>query len=161
MIQGSYISEDTNSLIRRARQTLEGVPVLNLENLQASTYTLGDATIRHLAPSCNRIEVKNIITVTNASIVKCTAPETVTCESIPTTCSTIAPGDYINIVAIVSALADQTDVTIRFEYIENDVPSYTDVTVDLSTGNNTIYAWTPNHQPSAGYTLVLYGARIL
>lgn len=32
MTQGNFVSEDTNSLIRRAQQTLGEVPVLDLTN---------------------------------------------------------------------------------------------------------------------------------
>lgn len=154
MTQGNYISEDTNSLIRRAQQILGEVPVLDLTNWHVPTY-------RYLSPSCNRIEVKNVITVTDASIVKCTGSTTATCDAIPVTCSSITLGDYINMVAIVNALVAQTGVIIRFEYLENEIPINTDIIVDLVAGNNTVYAWSPNHQPSIGYTLSLYGARVL
>lgn len=166
ILTADYMPESTEQLIRRAEQMLEGLPVIGpIESMLVTTRRLPiqmmDGQIRTLAPSCNRIEIKNVTTVTNASIVKCTGSTTETCEAIPVTCSVITPGDYINIVATVNALVAQDGAVIRFEYIENDVSTYTDTTVNLSAGNNTVYAWTPNHQPSIGYTLTLYGARIL
>lgn len=161
MTQGSYIPENTQDLIRRAEITLGNTPVLDLTNPQYPTYMPVGGQIRSLSPSCNHIEVRNTITVTDSSIVRCTAPATATCESIPATCSAIAPGDHINMVATVNALVAQNGVTIRFEYLENDVPAFTDVTVNLSAGNNTVYAWSPNHVATVGYTLSLYGARVI
>jgi len=118
--------------------------------------------IRTLSPSCNRIEVKNVITVTDSSIVICAGAATGTCPGIPPSCPVgVTPNDYVNMIATVTALVAQTGVTIRFEYLLDDSPTTTDVVVDLVAGLNTVYAFAVNQQYIADTTLALFGARVL
>lgn len=118
-------------------------------------------SIRTLSPGCNRIEVKNTITVTDSSIVTCTGSGTGTCTAIPGTCPSTSPTTYVNMVAIVDALVAQNSVTIKFEYILNDVPTTTDVVVNLTAGPNTVYCFATNQQYPANTTLALFGARVV
>lgn len=166
MTQGSYVSEDTNNIIRRAQQILGEVPVLDLTNWQSPTYMpAGTAQIISLNPSCHSITVKNVITVTDSSIVMCTAggaPTDILCP-IPTNCPAgpLSPGDYINMVATIDAQIGQSGVEITFKYVLNDVPTTTVKTgVTLTAGINTIYAFNPSITYPIDTTLVLYGAEV-
>jgi hypothetical protein len=64
-------------------------------------------------------------------------------------------------VATVGAMAAQNGVTIRFEYLLNDVPTTTDIIANLAAGPNIIYCFATNQQYSANTTLTLFGARII
>lgn len=165
-----YRSESTEDLIKRAEQILSDPRIYPRTNdiipysrsgfgFMNPIYTY--PPIRTLAPSCNRIEVKNVITVTDSSIVTCTGSGTVTCGAIPGTCPSINPTTYVNMVVIVNALVVQNGVTIRFEYLLNDAPMVADIVVNLTAGSNTVYAFITNQQYSADTTLALYGARVL
>lgn len=162
MTQGSYVSEDTNSLIRRAQQTLGETPVLDLTNWQNPIYmSAGTTQIRSLAGSCHSIKVKNVVTVTDASIVSCTDNTTGSCGAIPGNCGDLGattPDLYYNFVATVTALVAQNGVEITFKYVENGTPATQIVTVNLGVGSNTVYAFATNQQYSSGTELVLYGA---
>ncbi len=165
MTQGNYISEDTMSLVRRAEKILGNMPVLDLTNWTNPMYLpMGTTQIRSLNPSCHSIIVKNTITVTESSIVMCSSgglPDMVKCP-IPSSCPTgpLSPVDYVNMVATIDALAAQTGVEITFKYILDGVPTNTTITVDLSAGTNTVYAFDPSIQYPSGTTLVLYGAEV-
>lgn len=160
MTQGNFVSEDTNSLIRRAQQTLGEVPVLDLTNWQSPTFNY-TGSIRSLAGSCHSIKVKNVVTVTDSSIVKCTGTETGTCGAIPATCDLLdptTPNLYYNFVATVNALVTQPSVDITFKYVLDGVPMTEIVSTGLIAGSNTIYAFATNQQYVSGTELVLYGA---
>lgn len=165
MTQGSYVSEDTNNLIRRAQQTLGEVPVLDLTNWQNPTYMpTGTTQIRSLSPSCHSIVVKNVITVTDSSITMCSAggaPTSILCP-IPANCPTgpLTPSDYVNMVATITAQVAQSGVDITFKYVWNDTPTTTTVTVALIAGTNTVYAFNPSVTYAPDTTLVLYGAEV-
>jgi hypothetical protein len=165
MTQGNYVSEDTNSLIRRAQQTMGNIPILDLTNWQSPTYLpAGTTQMRSLSPNCHSITVKNVITVTNSSIVMCTAggaPTNVICP-IPGSCPTgpLSPSDYVNIVATINAGVAQSGVDITFKYVLDDTPTTTVKTVALTAGANTIYAFDTSIQYPSDTTLVLYGAEV-
>lgn len=163
MTQGSYVSEDTNSLIRRAQQTLEGVPVLDLTNWQNPTYTPA-GTVRSLAgSSCHSIKIKNVITVTDTSIIKCTATTIANCYGIPADCGAIGPTTldlYYNFVAIVNAQVAQNGIQIVFKYVVNGIPATQPVIANLNAGPNTIYAFALNQNYVSDTELVLYGADV-
>lgn len=165
-----YISESTEDLIKRAKQMLEYPGIYPKADdiipysrsgfgFMNQTYTR--PSISTLAPACNRIEVKNQINVIDSSIIICTGTTTGTCPGIPPSCPTgVTPNEYVNMVATVTALVAQTGVKIAFEYLLNDVPTTTEVTVDLITGSNTIYAFPGNVTYSSDTTLSLFGARV-
>lgn len=161
-----YRSENTQDLIRRAEQVLGGVPVLDLTNPQFPTYTPAGGQIsgqmRSLNPaSCHSIRIRNVITVTESSIVVCTGTTTDTCGAIPAACTDLGvttPDKYYNFVSTVSALVAQTGVEITFKYVQNGLPLTQVVTVNLSAGSNTVYAFTTNQTYTPGTELVLYGA---
>ncbi len=161
MTQGNYVSEDTNSLIRRARQTLGETPVLDLRNWQVTTYK-STGNMMSLAGSCHSIKVKNIISVVDSSIVTCTDATTANCVAIPAGCGDIEPTTpdlYYNMVATVSAAAAQTGVEITFKYVLDGVPTTAIVLADLDgVANNTVYAFATNALYPSGTELVLYGA---
>ncbi len=172
MTQGQYISENTQDLLRRAEQILGNVPVLDLTNWQDSISMNGEGGGGGggggSSTSCNRLTLKNVITVTNASLLVCTGTLTSTCSS-PGACPTggiISPDKYVNMVAIVNLTGNaQTGVKIQFNYLINDVPitdpALTRVTVNLVPGNNTIYLFPTNHTYSADTTITLYGAMVV
>jgi len=160
-----YRSESTESLIRRAEQILGGVPILDLTNPQYPTYIPAGghtwAQIRSLGSSCYSIKIKNVVSVTDSSIVVCTDTPTGTCGAIPGTCGGLGattPDKYYNFVATVSALVAQIGVQITFKYVQNGLPSTQVVTTNLSAGSNTVYAFTTNQTYTPGTELVLYGA---
>ncbi len=163
MAQGNYISEDAESLIRKAEQILGNTPTLDLTDWKNPTYLPARTTqMRSLNPSCHSIIVRNTITVTDTSIVTCSSgglPDMVKCP-IPTTCPTVSPINYINLVATIEALAAQTGVDVTFKYVLNNVPTNTVKTVNLSAGTNTVYAFDPSMQYPTDTVLVLYGAEI-
>ncbi len=173
ILTADYRSESTQDLIRRAEQILAYPEVYpNADDIiPYSRSGFGFMTyqqpytqqIRSLSPGCNRIEVKNIINVTESSIIICPGVGTVTCGGIPGACppTTPDPTTYINMVATVNALVAQNGVTIRFEYLLNDVPTTTDVPANLVAGSNTVYCFAANQQYINGTTLALYGARVI
>lgn len=163
-----YRSESTEALIRRAEQMLAypGIYPKADDILPYSRSGFGfmmhsSPSIRTLSPSCNRIEVKNTITVTDSSIIICSDSDTGNCGAIPDSCPTgVTPNEYVNMVATVDALVAQDDVKIAFEYLLNDVPATEEVTVNLTAGSNTIYAFPTNTQYPPDTTLSLFGARV-
>ena len=161
MTQGNFVSEDTNSLIRRAQQTLGEVPVIDLTNWQTPTYKTA-GSIRSLAGSCHSIKVKNVITVDDSSIVKCTGTDpAMDCETIPANCGAIAPTTpdlYYNFVAEVTALVAQTGVEITFKYVIDGIPGEVAVLADIGTTATTVYAYATNQTYTSGTEVVLYGA---
>ena len=160
MTQGNFVSEDTNSLIRRAQQTLGEVPVLDLTNWQAPAFNY-TGSIRSLAGSCHSIKVKNVVTVNDSSIVKCASATAGDCSAIPTDCDVLnptTPNLYYNFVADVSALVAQTDVEITFKYVQNGIPGEAIVLADIGTTSTMVYAYATNQQYASGTELVLYGA---
>ena len=174
ILTADYMPESTENLIKRAEHILsyqelypkadDIIPysrgIFGL-NPTSSTYPTYSSSIRTLAPSCKRIEVKNVITVTDSSIIICTGAATGTCPGIPPSCPIgVSPNDYVNMVATVTALVTQTGVKIAFEYLLNDVPTTTEVTVDLTAGSNTVYAFPANVQYAPDMTLSLFGARV-
>jgi hypothetical protein len=158
-----FVSESAEDLIKRAEQILQGTPAPYPQHLSSHLLMQDQPEIRSLSPSCYRIEVKNVINDVDKSIVICTGSTPGDCPTtIPTTCPTgVNPSDYVNMLAIVNALTAQTGVTIRFEYLLDDVPPYTDVVANLTAGDNTIYAFTTNVQYSAGQTLTLYDVKVI
>lgn len=160
---GNYIEESTENLIRRAEQTLGVVPVLDLRNWQSPTYTAAGGHIRSLGRSCHSITVKNVITVTDTSIVTCAAA-TGSCNAIPATCGdigTTTPDLFYNFVATVNALVDQTGVEITFQAVIDGLPTSIPVTKDLSKGDNPVYAYPLGNQTYSSDTqVVLYGAEV-
>lgn len=168
MTQGNYVSDDTDNLIRRAQQTMDSVPVLDLRNWQEPRYMSGDAQIRSLSPACHRIVVKNTITVTDATIVTCATTTPGDCTE-PTGCPTTvdpATTGYYNLVATVDASAGQAGVVIEFCYLKNDQPVTFPIAdyqkaVTLVPGPQTVYLFAVNQPLVADDTLTLYGARIV
>lgn len=170
ILTADYRSESTEDLIKRAEQMLVDPRIYPRADdiipyyrsgfgFMEPTYTY--QPIRTLSPGCNRIQIKNTITVTDSSIVTCTGTGTGTCGVIPGTCPSVDPLTYVNMVATVNALVAQTGVTIRFEYLLNDVPTTTDVTANLTAGLNTVYCFATNQLYSANTTLALFGAMVV
>lgn len=170
IFRADYMSESTEDLIKRAERMLVDPRIYpkidDIIPYSRSGFGFMDSTysyspIRTLAPSCKRIEIKNTITVTDSSIIVCTGSTVGTCPGIPPSCPVgVSPNDYVNMVATVTALVAQTGVKVAFEYLLNDVPTTTEVTVDLVAGSNTVYAFTTNVQYSADTTLSLFGVRV-
>ena len=173
ILTADYMPESTENLIRRAEQILSNLEIhpkvddiipysrSGFGFMTYPTYPTYVPSIRSLAPSCNRIEVKNTITVTDSSIIICTGTTTGTCPGIPPSCTVgVSPNDYVNMVATVTALVAQTGVKIAFEYLLSDIPTTTEVTVNLTAGSNTIYAFPANVQYTSDTTLSLFGARV-
>ena len=162
-----YISESTEDLIKRAEQILADPRIYPRTDdiIPYSRSGFGFMTqspsIRTLSPGCNRIEIKNTITVTDSSIVTCTGSGTGTCGAIPGTCPSTNPTTYVNMVTVVNALVAQNGITIRFEYLLDDIPTTTDVVANLTAGSNTVNCFATNVQYSANTTLALFGARVV
>lgn len=170
ILRADYIAESAEDLIKRAEQILaypriypktDDIIPYSRSGFGFMNQTYIYPPIITLAPACNRIEVKNIITVTDSSIVTCTESGTGTCGAIPGTCPSVNPTTYVNIVATVDALVAQNGVTIRFDYLLDDVPTTTDVVANLTAGLNTVYCFTTNVQYSVNTTLALFGARVV
>lgn len=170
IFRADYISESTEDLIKRAEQILTDPRIYpradDIIPYSRSGFGFMNPTypyppIRILSPGCNRIEIKNTITVTDSSIVTCTGSGTGTCGAIPGTCPSASPTTYVNMVAAVNALVAQNGVTIRFEYLLDDIPITTDVVVNLTAGSNTVNCFATNVQYSANTTLALFGARVV
>ena len=174
MTQGRYISENAESLIRRSQQTLGDIsPVqeLNIIDIQVPVYIeevkTEVPTIQSLSPSCNRVEVKNIVTVIDSGIIICSGLSTTTCTAgIPASCPVngVSPNDYVNMVARVYAQAPETELQIVFDYLENDVPMTTPhISFNITTGGIGgavyVYAFTTNKQYTSGQSLTLHGVR--
>lgn len=158
--------ENTQDLIRRAQQTLEGtVPVLDLTNWQSPAYMSAETEqIRSLAgPYCHSIKIKNVIAVSDTSIVKCISSDPATCDAAPEDCGTIGAttlDKYYNFVAIVNAQVAQIGVQIIFKYVENGIPMNQPVLTSLNAGTNTIKAFITNLHYTSDTELVLYGADV-
>ena len=174
ILTADYRSESTENLIKRAEQILSDPRIDpriypradDIIPYSRSGFGFMDPTniylpIRTLAPACNRIEVKNVITIIDSSIVTCTGSGTGTCGAIPGTCPTVNPTTYVNMVATVNALVAQNGVTIRFEYLLDDVPTTTNVIANLVAGSNTVYCFAANVQYSSNTTLALFDARVV
>lgn len=91
---------------------------------------------------------------------------------IPATCPidalTACPADgvistttWVNMIAMFTMGAPQNNVEVTFKYVEDGVPNYETVTVNVAAGLNHVYAFSTNKQYDADTTLVLYGAEIL
>jgi hypothetical protein len=166
MVQGKYISEDTQRLLERAAQILGETPISDPTNLQSPIYTSEDSKIESLNPSCSRIILKNTITVTDASIVTCTGSTTATCTITCPTGGMTTPDKYINMLATVNLTGvAQTGVVIQFNYLLNDVPIVdpllTQVTASLVSGSNTVYLFPTNHTYGPSTTITLFGASVV
>lgn len=161
MTQGKYVSESIQDLIRRAEQILGETSISDTTNWQSPIYTEGQSE------PLSRIILKNNITVINANIVICTGSAITTCS--PGTCSNgenVSPNKYINMVATVNlAGVAQTGVVIQFNYLINDVPitdiSLTQVTVNLTPGNNSVYLFPTNHTYDPNTSITLHGATVV
>lgn len=170
ILTADYRSESTEDLIKRAEQILaypriypraDDIIPYSRSGFGFMNQTYTYPPIRTLAPACNRIEVKNVINVTDSSIVICANDTTGSCGGIPVSCPAgVTPNEYVNMVATVNALVDQT-VDIAFDYLLNDVPTTTVVNVALSAGPNTVYCFGSNKLYSANTTLALFGARVI
>lgn len=166
MTQGKYISEDIQDLLRRSEQILGETPVLDLTNWQTPDYI--PAYMDGGSNSCSRVVLKNVITVTDTSILICTGTATTTCAS-QGSCPTggiISPNKYINMIATVNLTGvAQTGVVIQFNYLVNDVPVtdplLTNVTVNLNPGTNTVYLFPTNRTYSPNTSITLYGATVV
>ena len=167
MTQGKCISGDTQYLLEKAAQILGETSVLGLTNWQSPMYASGDSKVESLADiSCNRIVLKNTITVTNTGIVTCTGTATTTCATTCPTGGTATPDKYINMVATVNLVGvAQTGVVVQFHYLVNEVPItdplLTNVTVNLVPGNNTVYLFPTNKLYSSSTSITLFGADVL
>ncbi len=172
ILTADYMSESTEDLIKRAEQMLRD-PELYPRADDIIPYSRSGfgfmnqiypySQIRTMAPPrCNRIEVKNTINITDASIIICGGAAIGTCPAIPLLCPAgVNPNDLVNMVAIADALVAQTGVDIAFDYLLNDVPTTTTVTVDLLAGPNTVYCFAANIQYGTDTTLALHGARVV
>ena len=175
IFRADYMSESTEDLIRRAEQILSRPDDLypkaddiipysrnGFGFMTYPTYPTYPSSIRSLSPSCNRIEVKNVITITDSSIIICTGAATGTCPGIPPSCPVgVIPTDYVNMVATVTALVAQSGVKIAFEYLLNDIPTTTEISgIALAAGSNTVYAFPANIQYAPDTTISLFGARV-
>ncbi len=99
--------------------------------------------------------------LTNSGIVICTTANITSCPITPLTCPTsINPLDYINLIAIINSTL-QTTVTIRFTYTLNDIIHYDNTTVNLSTGNNIVYAWSTNRRYDVNTTITLIDVSLI
>ena len=72
----------------------------------------------------------------------------------------LSPSNYVNIVAIVTALVAQNDIDITFKYVLNDTPINKTITANLTAGTNTIYAFDPSVTYPPDTTLVLHSVEI-
>lgn len=179
MTQGKYISESAQELIRRSEQILGNVSILDLTDQTFPQYLNGDDddnddSHNDHSPgygsisSCNRIVLKNVITVTDSSIIICTGTAISTCSP-QDTCPTggiVAPNKYINMVATVNLNGvTQTGVVIQFNYLINDIPitdpSLTRATANLVPGDNIVYLFPTNRSYDPDTSITLYGASIV
>lgn len=178
----NYI-DSAQVLIRKAQQTLKGVPVLDLTNWQSQRYAPGNSRTNLLEDvpvphgACHNIEVKTTVDGktdkcpigVESSIVICTAElDPGATGNCPTDSTTVCPSGgtintstWVNMIAIFTMGADQTDVEVTFKYVLNGIPKQEKVIVDVVTGLNHVYAFATNRQYPADTSLVLYGAEVL
>lgn len=175
MAQGNY-PEDTQNLIRRAQQTMGGVPILDLTNWQSPRYISGDSNIGSDIPvpgaGCHSVEVKTKVDGTASkcpvavasSIVMCTGDTPGTCGSSAIPCpvdGTVSTTQYMNMVATFTMEAGSANTEVTFKYVLNGVPKQEKVILNTSTGLNTVYAFATNSVYPTDTVLVLYGAEVL
>ena len=172
MTQGNYVSDNTDNLIRRAQQTMDSVPVLDLRNWQEPRYMSGDVQIRSLAGPCHRIVIRNTVNgITSncpipidASLIICTGTDPLTQCAAVTDCpigNTVDSTKYINMIATFTAGSIQPNVTVTFKYLLNDLPTQAVVTIATVVGTNTVYAFAVNQSYHADTTISLYGAEVM
>ena len=173
MTQENYIQDNTQDLIRRAQQTLEGVPVLDLTNWESPKYMSG-GSIKSLSGSCHKIEVKTTVDnikskcpiYVDASIIKCSGSgigscATDTSDPCPSG-GVVSTSDYINMIAVFTMGDAQNGVQVTFKYVLNETPTATTVVINATAGINYVYAFPGgNVLYPADTSLVLYGAEVL
>lgn len=163
----------------REQQTLGEVPLLDLTNWQSPRYISGDSQIGSLIQittpqgACHSIDVRNTVDSTSSkcpigvvsSIVICPSTDVTTCPADATvacpTGSTISTTTYINMIATFTMGAAQNNVVVTFKYVENGIPKQEQVTVNVTSGLNHVYAFATNQSYPADTSLVLYGAEVL
>ena len=102
-----------------------------------------------------------IANITDRGIVICTTTDVASCPTIPITCpTTINPLDYINLVATINSTIRKT-VTVRFTYTLGNTTYNDNVTVNLSIGTNTVYAWSTNRRYDVNTTITLIDVSII
>jgi hypothetical protein len=178
MAQGNY-PEDTQNLIRRAQQTMGGVPILDLTNWQSPRYISEDYQTKSLTDiptpqgACHNIEVKTTVNGTASkcpigvvsSIVICTSPNIADCpNNTNVACpngGTITTTQYVNMVATFTLADAQNNVPVTFKYVLNGSPKQEQVLITGSVGLNVVYAFPTNQLYPSDTSLVLYGAEVL
>ncbi len=99
--------------------------------------------------------------ITNSGIVICTTANITSCPITPIICPAIInPLDYINLIATINSTI-QTSLTIRFTYTLNDTTHYDNITINLSTGNNIVYAWSTNRRYDVNTIITLVDVSLI
>lgn len=115
-------------------------------------------TVTGLVPN-QIVKVSSILTqianITDKGIVVCTGLNISTCPISPITCPIIiTPLDYVNLIVTITSTSPLS-LTVRFIYTINGIQNYSDVPVNLATGNNIVYAFPLNVQYSPNSILSL------
>jgi hypothetical protein len=178
MTQGNH-PEDTQNLLRRAQQTMGGIPTLDLTNWQSPRYIPGDYQTKSLTDiptpqgACHNIEVKTTVNGTASkcpigvlsSIVICTGPTLGECPTDTTVAcpsgGTISTQQYVNMIATFLLADAQANVPVTFKYVLNGVPKQEQVLIAGLAGPNVVYAFPANQLYPSDTSLVLYGAEVL
>ncbi len=96
-----------------------------------------------------------IANITDNGIVICAELNILTCPIAPIICPILTtPLDYVNLIAIITSTAPLI-VTVRFIYTLNEISNFADVLVNLTVGDNTVYAFPLNVQYSLDAILSL------
>jgi len=102
-----------------------------------------------------------IVYIIDSGIVMCTTTDIASCPTTPIICpATINPLDYINLAAIINSTTQKT-VTVKFTYTLGNVTYYDNATANLSTGTNTIYAWSTNRRYDVNTVITLIDVSII
>lgn len=99
--------------------------------------------------------------VIDSGIVICTTTSTISCPITPIICPiSINPLDYINFIAKINSNV-QKNITVKFTYVLDDITYDDNVTANLSTGTNIIYAWSTNRRYNVNTIITLIDVSLI
>lgn len=99
--------------------------------------------------------LNQIANITDRGIVICSGLNISTCPISPITCPILTtPLDYINLITTITSISPLT-LIVRFIYTLDGTQNYTDIPINLATGNNIVYAFPLNIRYSPNVILSL------
>lgn len=102
-----------------------------------------------------------IANILDSGIVICTIADIASCPTTPVACpATINPLYYINLIATINSTIPTT-ITVRFTYTLDSTTYYDDITVNIVTGTNIVYAWSINRRYDVNSIITLIDVSII